>query len=263
MDQAARERAFFRWVGASYAAATILTALAALVTRDDGLLRAVAITLLVPAGVYFGCLSVARLAALVSRGGDQGLDAAVRCELAGLGRDYRVTRSPCPGADRQDQVTIGPNGVFVVVAADDVRRARVVGARLLPLGRPAWRDLVEDSRIEALRVEERLRRALGRRLSVHSLVCVRRGLVSVGREVRGVRIVTLPSLCRAVADTPAATPLDDVEIQAAVAALEAAARVVPLRPDTRPPRPAPPVLTLARQRRLVGRRGTARLERHS
>jgi hypothetical protein len=152
---------------------------------------------------------------------------------------------------REDHIAIGPNGVFVVIACDDSGRVTASDHRLYVNARQPWRNFVEDARVEALRVSERVRRVVGRPLPVHAVLCFTRALVAVGQEIRGVKIVQVPRLARLIASAPAKPPLSDADIDAATAALTITARVGVIRPVFRTKRRAPrPVAS--RRLTLVG-----------
>ncbi len=124
------------------------------------------------------------------------LGANVKRALATLGPAYRVVTRGASLAERDRHVAIGPNGVFLIVSSDDGGRVTASDQRLFVNARLPWRNLVEDCRVEALRVSDRVQRALGRPVPVHAVLCFTRALVAVGQEIRGVKIVQVPRLAR-------------------------------------------------------------------
>lgn len=146
----------------------------------------------------------------------------VRRVLSRLRPVYRVVARGSTSAARDRHVAIGPNGVFLILSSDDGGRVTASGQRLFVNARLPWRNLVEDCRIEALRVAERVRRALGRPVPVHAVLCFTRALVAVGQEIRGVKIVQMPRLTRLIESVAPAVTLGEQEIEAVRAALVAA-----------------------------------------
>ena len=154
------------------------------------------------------------------------LGANVKRALALLGPGYQlVTRG-----DRDGYVAIGPNGIFLVLSSDDGGRVTASDQRLFVNARLPWRNMVEDCRVEALRVSDRVQRALGRPVPVHAVLCFTRALVAVGQEIRGVKIVQVPRLARLITSIAATTTLADEDVRAARAALVTPPTVSPLRP---------------------------------
>jgi hypothetical protein len=159
------------------------------------------------------------------------LGANVKRALASLGSSYRVVTRGSSIPSRDSHVAIGPNGVFLVLSSDDGGRVTASDQRLFVNARLPWRNVVEDCRVEALRVGDRVQRALGRPVPVHAVLCFTRALVAVGQEIRGVKIVQVPRLARVIASVAAAAPLTADEIAMARAALVATVgSVAPLRP---------------------------------
>ncbi len=147
------------------------------------------------------------------------LGANVKRALATLGPAYRVVAHGASLADRDRHVAIGPNGVFLIVSTDDGGRVTASDQRLFVNARLPWRNLVEDCRVEALRVSDRAQRTLGRPLPVHAVLCFTRALVAVGQEIRGVRIVQVPRLARLVESVAIPAPLSPADVEAVRAAL--------------------------------------------
>ena len=224
-----RETSLLDTAAAGYAALVVLIALAVLIAPGSGPLHAVAAVGLLPLFVYYLCAALFRGARAFRSRRARALGDGVRHALAALGDAYRVASCTPDGSDREHHVAVGPNGVFVIVAADDRARLAAARKRLLPDARPRWRDLIEDCHIESLRASERLRRDLGVVPPLHAILCLRHALVPVGREVRGVRVVQLRDLARVVGETHAPAALDARAIGAAAAALTAVAPVIALR----------------------------------
>lgn len=151
----------------------------------------------------------------------QELGANVKRALASLGPSYRVVTRPASFGERDRHVAIGPNGVFLVLTSDDDGRVTASDQRLFVNARLPWRNLVEDCRVEALRVGDRVRRALGRPVQVHAVLCFTRALVAVGQEIRGVKIVQVPRLARLIESVGADAPFTDSDVETARAELVA------------------------------------------
>jgi hypothetical protein len=168
------------------------------------------------------------------------LGANVKRALATLGPTYRVVTRGAVLAEKDRHVAIGPNGVFLIVSSDDAGRITASDQRLFVNARLPWRNLVEDCRVEALRVSDRVQRALGRPIPVHAVLCFTRALVAVGQEIRGVKIVQVPRLARLVESVAASSPLAEVDIEMVRAALVTQATATPKRQVFRltPRRPA-------------------------
>ena len=158
------------------------------------------------------------------------LGANVKRALACLGPSYRVVTRPSSFGERDRHVAIGPNGVFLVVTSDDSGRVTASDQRLFVNARLPWRNLVEDSRVEALRVGDRVQRALGRPVRVHAVLCFTRALVAVGQEIRGVKIVQVPRLARLVESAASPVMLSEAEVEAARVALVVNVSSGPARP---------------------------------
>jgi hypothetical protein len=189
------------------------------------------------------------------------LGANVKRALACLGPSYRVVTRPSSFGERDRHVAIGPNGVFLVVTSDDSGRVTASDQRLFVNARLPWRNLVEDSRVEALRVGDRVQRALGRPVRVHAVLCFTRALVAVGQEIRGVKIVQVPRLARLIESVAADAPLTDSDVETARAELVAQEKTPIVRPIFRlTPRRVSP--EHERALTLVGRPSTPH-RRHS
>lgn len=168
------------------------------------------------------------------------LGANVKRALAVLAPAYRVVARGASLAERDRHVAIGPNGIFLIVSSDDGGRVTASDQRLFVNARLPWRNLVEDCRVEALRVADRVQRALGRPVPVYGILCFTRALVAVGQEIRGVKIVQVPRLARLIESVSTPTRLADVDIEAVRAALLAQSPSIPTRKVFRltPRRPA-------------------------
>lgn len=190
------------------------------------------------------------------------LGANVKRALAMLGPSYQIVARGSSAPDRDGYVAIGPNGIFLVLSSDDGGRVTASDQRLFVNARLPWRNMVEDCRVEALRVSDRVQRALGRPAPVHAVLCFTRALVAVGQEIRGVKIVQVPRLARLITSIAAPTTLAAEDVHAVRAALVTAPVVSPLRP----------VFRLTRRRQsaagerplsLVGRSSTPQQRRRS
>ena len=180
------------------------------------------------------------------------LGANVKRTLATLGPSYRVVTRGSPALARDSHVAIGPNGIFLILSSDDGGRVTASDQRLFVNARLPWHNLVEDCRVEALRVADRLRRALARPVPIHAVLCFTRALVAVGQEIRGVKIVQVPRLARLIESVAIPATLSDSDIEAVRAALVTNATVTPLRPVFRLTRRRP-VAIGERPLTLVGR----------
>jgi hypothetical protein len=147
------------------------------------------------------------------------LGANVKRALATLGPAYRVVARGSSLAERDRHMTIGPNGVFLIVSSDDGGRVTASDQRLFVNARLPWRNLVEDCRVEALRVSDRVERALGRPVPVHAVLCFTRALVTVGQEICGVKIVQVPRLARVIESVATSSSLSPADVESARAAL--------------------------------------------
>jgi hypothetical protein len=229
-----------RCMGASYVAFAAVLAIAALLAGDSGQGAILAVMMLTPVAVTFTTVAARFGAAATSVARSGHVRASVRRTLAALGKGYRIVPSLSVSPEREDQVAIGPNGIFVIVARDDRGRVTASARQLFVDARPAWRDLIEDCRVDALRVRERVRREIGHEVPVHSVLCFARALVAVGQEIRGVKIVHASRLARLIASTPIAAALPATEIDTAAAALARGtltSLAIPLRSTVREARP--------------------------
>jgi len=168
------------------------------------------------------------------------LGANVKRALATLGPSYRVVTRPASLAERDRHVAIGPNGVFLVLSSDDGGRVTASDQRLFVNARLPWRNLVEDCRVEALRISDRAQRALGHPVPVHAVLCFTRALVAVGQEIRGVKIVQVPRLARLIESVAIPSRLSEEDVETVRASLVAQAPATPVRQILRltPRRPA-------------------------
>ncbi len=158
------------------------------------------------------------------------LGANVKRALAGLGPAYRVVTRPSSIGERDRHVAIGPNGVFLVLSSNDGGRVTASDQRLFVNARLPWRNLVEDCRVEALRVGDRVQRALGRPVPVHAVLCFTRALVAVGQEIRSVKIVQVPRLARLIESVGTEAPLTDADVETARAELVVQEKPTVVRP---------------------------------
>jgi hypothetical protein len=226
MSVRAQERSLVEGIGAFYATVVTLIAFGALIAGPSHPFGALAAFGLMPLCLYYVCAAGVTAARALRARRTRALAACVRHELGALAGGYRLVASTFEGLDREHHLLVGPNGVFVILAADDGARLTTARRRLFRDERPRWRDLIEDCHIEALRAGERLRRALPDPPPVHPILCVSHALVAIGREMRGVKIVHLRQLARTIDAACAAVPLDDAAIAAATAALTAVAPVI-------------------------------------
>jgi len=211
-----------RCLRASYTALATAVAIAVLTVRSSGVARHLAVAMLAPLALRAFWVAAATVATTMRAWRESKLGASVSQALAALGSAYRTTSRVAAGPGREEHVAVGPNGVFVILACDDGGQVTASDQRLFGIdARKPWRNLVEDCRVEALRVAERVRRRLGRPVPVHGILCFARALVAVGQEVRGVKIVQVPRLAPLVASAPTGDPLSDTEVEAALAAVAA------------------------------------------
>ena len=117
----------------------------------------------------------------------------------------------------------------VTLSSDDGGRVTASDQRLFVNARLPWRNLVEDCRVEALRVADRVQRALGRPVPVHAVLCFTRALVAVGQEIRGVKVVQVPRLARLIESVAATPPLGQQDVETVRAALVASTTATPER----------------------------------
>ncbi len=241
-------------VGALYLTLATGTGLVALAIQGNWI--PVATILLLPVFVCGGIFAAGASTDLWRERRTHQLGANVKRTLAMLGPSYRVVTRGSAAPDRDSHVAIGPNGVFLILSSNDGGRVTASDQRLFVNARLPWRNLVEDCRVEALRVADRVQRTLGRPVPVHAVLCFTRALVAVGQEIRGVKIVQVPRLARLIESVAAPTPLADTDVEAARAALVQSAAETSSRPVFRltPRRVAAPI---ERPLTLVGRPPTS------
>ena len=239
-----------RCLAAIYVTIATAVGLAAL-TLQGGLLP-VATLLLLP--VFLAALFEAArtITGMLQEWRAHELGANVKRALAILPSSYRVVARGASLAERDRHVAIGPNGVFLVLSSDDGGRVTASDQRLFVNARLPWRNLVEDCRVEALRVSDRVQRALGRPVPVHGILCFTRALVAVGQEIRGVKIVQVPRLARLIESVASPTALSDADVEAVRRSLVAHPSPAPTRKVFRLT-PRRPVAHGERPLTLVGR----------
>jgi hypothetical protein len=205
-----------RCLGALYVTITVAVGLTALTVRGGWV--PVATLLLLP--VFLAALidTVRTATGLWHEWRAHELGANVKRALAALGPSYRVVARGAL-AERDRHVAIGPNGVFLIVSSDDGGRVTASDQRLFVNARLPWRNLVEDLRVEALRVSDRVQRVLGSPVPVHAVLCFTRALVAVGQEIRGVKIVQVPRLVRLIESVAIHSPLSEEDVESIRAAL--------------------------------------------
>lgn len=221
------ERAELRCLAAVYLTIAVAIALAAL--AQQGSWTPFATLLLLPVFVV-ALVDAARSTSTVWqdwRAYELGVN--VKRALASLRPSYRVVARGPSLTERDRHVAIGPNGVFLVLSSDDGGRVTASDQRLFVNARLPWRNLVEDCRVEALRVSDRVQRALGRPVPVHAVLCFTRALVAVGQEIRGVKIVQVPRLARLIESVSVPAPLTEQDVETVRAALVTASAATPTR----------------------------------
>jgi hypothetical protein len=206
-----------RCVGAIYL--TLATGAGLVALAVQGAWVPFATILLLPVFVGAGVFAVRTSVDLWQEWRATQLGANVKRTLAALGPGYRVVTRGSTAVDRDSHVAIGPNGVFLIMSSDDGGRVTASDQRLFVNARLPWRNVVEDCRVEALRVADRVQRAIGRPVPVHAVLCFTRALVAVGQEIRGVKIVQVPRLARLIESVAIPTPLAVADVEAARAAL--------------------------------------------
>jgi hypothetical protein len=231
-DPAARrspfERTEQRCVAAVYVTVTVAITLAAFAV--PGALIPFATLLLVPVFVVALVDAAQTTTTLWRDWRAYELGVNVKRALATLRPTYRVVTHGPTLSERDRHVAIGPNGVFLVLSSDDGGRVTASDQRLFVNARLPWRNLVEDCRVEALRVADRVQQGLGRPVPVHAVLCFTRALVAVGQEIRGVKIVQVPRLARLIESVPATTPpLAERDVEMVRATLAAATPAAPAR----------------------------------
>jgi hypothetical protein len=226
--KSALSRADVRCAGALYLAVAAGVALIALSVRGNW--TPLATLLLLPVFVACAVEGIRTASGLWLEWRVGQLGANVKRTLAILGPAYRVVTRGSQIPDRDSHVAIGPNGVFLILSSDDGGRVTASDQRLFVHARLPWRNLVEDCRVEALRVADRMQRALGRPIPVHAVLCFTRALVAVGQEIRGVKIVQVPRLARLIESVAVTTALSEADIEAARAALVTSTAPTKMRP---------------------------------
>lgn len=221
------ERAEVRCAGAVYVTVAVATALAALL--HPGSWTPIATSLLLPIFVVALAEAARSTSTVWQNWRAYELGANVKRALATLRPSYRVVARGPSLTERDRHVVIGPNGVFLVLSSDDGGRVTASDQRLFVNARLPWRNLVEDCRVEALRVSDRVQRALGRPVPVHAVLCFTRALVAVGQEIRGVKVVQVPRLARLIESVAATPPLNQQDVETVRAALVASTTVTPER----------------------------------
>ena len=258
MSRAAKSNSLLRpelrCVGAVYL--TLAAGAALLALAVQGTWVPFATILMIPVFVGAGVFAARSSVELWQEWRANQLGANVKRTLASLGPAYRVVTRASTAADRDGHVAIGPNGVFLIVSSDDGGRVTASDQRLFVNARLPWRNLVEDCRVEALRVADRVQRALGRPVPVHAVLCFTRALVAVGQEIRGVKIVQVPRLARLIESVAIPTALGEADVEAARAALVQSPPAIVARPVFRltPRRTA---TNVERPLTLVGRPSTS------
>jgi hypothetical protein len=243
-------RLALRCAGAIYLMLSAGMALVALSVR--GTWAACGTLLLLPFFVLAGVDAVRTATVLWQEWRADKLGANVKRTLATLGPSYRVvTRGSLP-PERASHVAIGPNGIFLILSSDDGGRVTASDHRLFVNARLPWRNVVEDCRVEALRIADRVQRALARPVPVQAVLCFTRALVAVGHEIRGVKIVQVPRLARLIESLAVSARLSEADIETARAALVTTAIGAPARPVFRLIRHRP-VANGERSLALVGR----------
>jgi hypothetical protein len=234
-----------------YAAVAATVSVLALRASGAGWAAIIAAAMIAPV-IFFFARQAARSAAVTRRAWTACQERAdVGHSLWALGKKYRILEHLPMSPGREDHVAIGPNGIFVVATCGGGGRVTASARRVFVDGRPPARDVLDDCRMDALRVQERVRRLLGRSLPVHPVLCFARGLVAVGQEIVGVKIVHASRLMRLVASTAAKVPLAEADIDAALMALmEAPAEAPAASARVRAERPRP---CLERRLTLAGR----------
>lgn len=248
-------RAALRSAGAAYGALVLVAVLAVLVTGDEGRVGIGLAALLIPIAIALASTAVRSGISAARMVHDRRLRANVGRALAALAPGYRLLPRLAVSEGRESHVAIGPNGVFVILARTDGGRVTASTRRLFVNARLPWRDLVDDCRVDALRVRERVRRTLGREVPVHAVLCFARALVAVGQEIQGVKVVHAGRVARLIGSTAAPAPLAAADVAAIAAALERVEGPAPIAVG----RFAPPRRMAVSERRLalVGR-GAAR-----
>jgi len=213
-----------RALGSAYVVAAPLFAIIALLTARTGQPTMVAALLLMPIAFCYAPIAVHRFGESFTLWRKSRARVNVGRALLDLGREYRVLSRCSVTSGREDHIAIGPNGIFVILACEDGGRVTASQRRVFVNARLPWRDLVDDCRVDTLRVRERLRDVVDRQMPVHSVLCFARALVAVGQEIQGVKVVQAGRLARLIESTAVTTPLREHEIERVAAALTEARR---------------------------------------
>ena len=242
-----------RTVGELYVMIVPAVAVFVLLTTSSGNRGMFAAILLVPIAFCYASIAVRSVSLTAAAWRKRRSRANVGRELLDLGGEYRILSRCSVTPGREDHIAIGPNGIFVILGCDDSGRVTVSSRRLFVNARLPWRDLIDDCRIDSLRVRERVRHVVGRPLPVHSILCFARALVAVGQEIQGVKVVQAARLAPLLKSTPVTAPLSREDVEMAAAALTEPRKGV--RPQTvvRRPRRARSSLQAERRLALVGR----------
>ncbi len=214
----------FRALGALYVVGAPLFAIVVLLTARTGQSIMVAALLLMPIAFCYAPIAFHRFGEALTLWRKTRARANVGRVLLDLGRDYRVLSRCSVTSGREDHIAIGPNGIFVILACEDGGRVTASQRRVFVNARLPWRDLIDDCRVDSLRVRERVRDVADRPVPVHSVLCFARALVAVGQEIQGVKVVQAGRLARLIESTAVTTPLTEAHIERVAAALTEARR---------------------------------------
>ena len=217
-------RQMVRTLGGLYVAIAPLFAIGVLLSTHPGELGMAGALLLMPIALCYAPIAAHSFGEGVVLWRRKRARANVGRELLDLGREYRVLSRCSVTPGREDHIAIGPNGIFVIMACEDGGRVTASQRRLFVNARLQWRDLVDDCRVDTLRVRERIRGVVDRPLPVHSVLCFARALVAVGQEIQGVKVVQAARLSRLISSTAVTTPLTEGDIERAAMALTEARR---------------------------------------
>ncbi len=223
-------------------------AIVVLLTSHGGDRGVIAALVLMPIAFCYAPISAARLREALAAWRKTRARADVGRVLLELGREYRVLSRSSATQGREDHIAIGPNGIFVIIACEDAGRVTASHRRVFVNARLPWRDLVDDCRVDALRVRERLRGVVERPLMVHSVLCFAHALVAVGQDIQGVKVVQAARLARLIKSPANAVPSTPGEIEGSANARPANSRAALPR---RLPRRARPKTNAEQDRRLA------------
>jgi hypothetical protein len=244
--------AILRTVGELYVMLVPAVAVVILLTAHTDPRATVIAVLLAPIAFCFASIAIRSASETLALWRKRRARANVARELLDLGRSYRILSRCSVTPGREDHIAIGPNGIFVVLACDDSGRVTASSRRLFVNARLPWRDLIDDCRIDTLRVRERVKRAVGRPLPVHSVLCFAHALVAVGQEIQGVKVVQAARLARLIVSTAAPVRLTDAEVEHAAVALTETRQVQRPRMPRRQPRRGRTLVAGDRRLALVG-----------